>query len=224
MEKKVINVKTELLKANDLIAKDIRDEMRRRGILLINILSSPGAGKTSLIEALIDRMRDLTLKVIEGDVETEKDAERIRNKGVEAVQITTMGTCHLEANMIKQAIAGMNMDGVDILIIENVGNLICPSGYDLGEDLRMVLLSAPEGDDKPKKYPKAFLTSHVFVITKSDLIDVLSFNPERATKEALEINPGLRVFKTSAVTGEGVDELADYIRDELEKKRGEAPS
>jgi hydrogenase nickel incorporation protein HypB len=150
------------------------------------------------------------MAVIEGDIETELDAERIRAKGVPAWQITTGGACHLEAKMIAKVLPGVDPD-IDFLFIENVGNLVCPASYELGEHLRCVLLSTPEGDDKPKKYPKAFTTSDLLVLTKADLLPHLPFDVEKAKTEALELNPKLKIFVTSAVTGQGLDELLDYF-------------
>ena len=166
-------------------------------------MSSPGSGKTTLLESLAGRLKDrFRMAVIEGDIETERDAERIRARGIAAWQITTGGACHLEAKMIGKVLSEVPAD-LDFLFIENVGNLVCPASYDLGESLRFVLLSSPEGDDKPKKYPEAFLSSQVLVLTKSDLIPHLPFDAARARREALEINPGLEVFTVSALTGRG---------------------
>jgi hydrogenase nickel incorporation protein HypB len=158
------------------------------------------------------------MAVIEGDIETELDAERIRAKGIPAWQITTGGACHLEAKMVGKVLANVPAD-LDFLFIENVGNLVCPASYDLGESLRFVLLSSPEGDDKPKKYPAAFLSSHVLVLTKADLIPHLPFDPARARREALEINPRLDVFEVSALTGQGMDGIAAFLISALEKLR-----
>jgi len=182
-------------------------------------MSSPGSGKTTLLEALAGRLGGrYRMAVIEGDIETERDAERIRARGIPAWQITTGGACHLEAKMIGKVLAEVPAD-LDFLFIENVGNLVCPASYDLGESLRLVLLSSPEGDDKPKKYPEAFLSSHVLVLTKSDLIPHLPFDAGRARREALEINPGLEVFTVSALTGDGMDALEAFLAGEREKLR-----
>jgi hydrogenase nickel incorporation protein HypB len=150
--------------------------------------------------------------VLEGDIETERDAERIRALGVEAVQVTTGGTCHLEAPMVEQAWRLMPND-LDFLFIENVGNLVCPASFDLGEHLRVVLLSVPEGDDKPAKYPKAFRTAQVLVITKADLLESMDFSVERARQEALEIQPGLQVFVVSAKTGLGISPWTQFLEE-----------
>jgi hydrogenase nickel incorporation protein HypB len=158
------------------------------------------------------------MAVIEGDIETERDAERIRAKGIPAWQIITGGACHLEAKMVGKIFPEIP-ENLDFLFIENVGNLVCPASYDLGEKLRCVLLSAPEGDDKPKKYPKAFITSDCLIITKSDLLPVLPFNLEQAKKEALEINPNLKIFVTSALKGSGIEELVEFFLSSLQNLR-----
>jgi hydrogenase nickel incorporation protein HypB len=213
MTKKDVIVREDLLGTNKQIASEIREALRGRGILGVNFLSSPGAGKTSLLERIAERMRgDSRIAVIEGDIETERDAERIRAKGVPAWQITTGGACHLEAKMVAKILPEVD-PAIEYLFIENVGNLVCPAGYELGEHVRCVLLSSPEGDDKPKKYPRAFTTSDVLILTKSDLFPHVPFDPARAAKEALELNPRLKVFVTSAVRDEGVDALIAFFRE-----------
>jgi hydrogenase nickel incorporation protein HypB len=217
--KKDVLVLRDLLGTNKKIAAGIRGELERRGILCVNLLSSPGSGKTSLLESLAERLKGrFRLAVIEGDIETERDAERIRSKGIPAWQITTGGACHLEAKMVGRVLADVPGD-IDFLFIENVGNLVCPAGYDLGEGLRCVLLSAPEGDDKPAKYPQAFLTADVLILTKSDLFPHLPFDPAKAAGEALAINPRLKIFRVSALHGQGMDELAGFFVGTLAEKR-----
>ncbi|MCX6572513.1 MAG: hydrogenase nickel incorporation protein HypB [Candidatus Aminicenantes bacterium] len=219
MTAKTITVARDLLASNKLAAAAIRQELRGRGILGVNLLSSPGSGKTTLLETLADRFRGrFRMAVIEGDIETERDAERIRSKGVPAWQITTGGACHLEARMIGQVLGDVPAE-IDFLFIENVGNLVCPASYDLGEDLRLVLLSSPEGDDKPAKYPQAFLSADALVLTKADLLPYLPFDPARAAAEAQAIKPGLAVFTVSAIRGEGIDGLAGYLVGALERLR-----
>jgi len=211
MEKKVIQVREEILGSNKKIAADIRAKLEAAGVLVVNLLSSPGSGKTTLLERIVEALKPHHAPaVIEGDIETERDAERIRRKGVPAWQITTGGACHLEAKMVARLLPEIPAE-TRFLFIENVGNLVCPAGYDLGENLRCVLLSAPEGDDKPKKYPSAFATADCLILTKSDLFPVLPFDPERAAREALEINPRLRVFITSALNGVGIEEFVRYL-------------
>jgi hydrogenase nickel incorporation protein HypB len=211
MSKKELIVQQEILGSNKKIAGEIRQKLEEAGILVVNFLSSPGSGKTSLLERLAETFKPThPMAVIEGDIETERDADRIRRKGVPAWQITTGGACHLEAKMIARFIPEIP-DETKFLFIENVGNLVCPASYDLGESLRCVLLSAPEGDDKPKKYPKAFASADCLIITKSDLIPFLPFDLERAGNEALDINPRLRIFITSALKGRGIAELGRYF-------------
>ena len=216
---KELLVLEDLLGSNKKIAADIRDKLTEKGILAINFLSSPGAGKTTLLERISETMGpEYSMAVIEGDIETERDADRIRAKGIPAWQIMTGGACHLEAKMIGGLFSQIPPD-LDFLFIENVGNLVCPAGFDLGEHMRCVLLSTPEGDDKPKKYPKAFTTSDCLIISKSDLISVLPFDDQKAAEEALDLNPRLKVFKTSALDGTGVREFVDYLIERLKDLR-----
>jgi hydrogenase nickel incorporation protein HypB len=211
MKKKEILVLEDLLGSNKKIASDIRTKLTQRGIFTINLMSSPGSGKTTLLERIAEHVRPNTkMAVIEGDIETQRDAERIRAKGIPAWQIITGGACHLEAKMVGQLLPKIPSD-LYFLFIENVGNLVCPASYDLGENLRCVLLSVPEGDDKPKKYPKAFSTSDCLILTKTDLLPLMPFDSQRAQKEALDINPKLKVFTTSALKDIGVKELVDFF-------------
>ena len=219
MKKKEVLVLEELLGSNKKIAAEIRKKLEEKGILTVNILGSPGSGKTTLLEKIAEKIRPATkMAVIEGDIETERDAERIRAKGIPAWQIITGGACHLEAKMVGKIFSEIP-EKLDVLFIENVGNLVCPASYDLGERIRCVLLSAPEGDDKPKKYPKAFTTSDCLIITKSDLIPVLPFNLEQAKKEALEVNPDLKIFITSALKDSGIEQLVEFFLSSLHNLR-----
>ncbi|HDJ24165.1 MAG: hydrogenase accessory protein HypB [Candidatus Aminicenantes bacterium 4484_214] len=209
----------DLLGSNKKIANEIREKLIQQGILTANLLSSPGAGKTTLLEKLAKELSPAyRLGVIEGDIETQRDAERIRAQGIPAWQITTGGACHLEAKMIGNLFPQIPPD-LDFLFIENVGNLVCPASYDLGEKLRLVLLSSPEGDDKPKKYPKAFTTADCLVITKADLIPHLPFDPAKVIQEALELNPQLKIFTISALTGEGIQDLVAFLLQQLQELR-----
>lgn len=219
MKKKEVLVLKDLLGSNKKIASEIREKLKAQGILTINLLSSPGAGKTSLLEKIAEILNhDYRMGVIEGDIETERDAERIRAKGVPAWQILTGGACHLEAKMIGKILPQIPPD-LDFLFIENVGNLVCPASYDLGENIRCVLLSIPEGDDKPKKYPKAFTTSHSLIITKADLTPLLPFNLDYVQKEALDLNPRLNIFITSALNGQGLKKLTEFFISSLHQLR-----
>lgn len=217
---KVQDVSLNLLKANDYIADRIRDEMKERKILLLNLVSSPGSGKTSLLEETIKRLKDkINIAVLEGDLETERDADRIRKQGAQALQIVTQGICHLEAQMIQQAMPSMNFDNVDILFIENVGNLVCPASYDLGEDIRVTLVSCTEGDDKPKKYPSMFLTTDIMLVTKTDLLPYVPFSVDAVIKDALEVNASIETFTMSSYKGEGMDEWCDFLLKKLKEKK-----
>jgi len=211
MEKKELIVRENILGSNKKVAAEIRAELAGRGVLCVNLMSSPGAGKTSLLERISEKLAaGHPMAVVEGDVETERDAERIRAKGIPAWQIVTGGECHLEARMIGR-LFGKLPEKLEFLFIENIGNLICPASFDPGEHPRSVLLSTPEGDDKVKKYPEAFLTSDCLLITKSDLLPYLSFDPESVKKEALELNPKLRIFVLSALRDQGLDDFIAFL-------------
>lgn len=210
------NFSIPLLKANDAIARNLREKWDREKTFVINMLSSPGAGKTTLLEKLLPCIENLKTIVLVGDVETERDAKRIKDAGFDSIQIITGGACHLEAVMIEQITNKLN-ERYDLIFIENVGNLVCPAVYNLGENLRFTLLSTPEGDDKPKKYPKTFLTSHVLVITKTDLLPHLPFDIEKVKQEAKEINPDIKIFEISALKNQGIGQIADFLKKEREK-------
>lgn len=217
---RVQDVSLNLLKANDYIADRIREDMKAKNILVINLVSSPGSGKTSLLEETIKRLKDtINIAVLEGDLETERDAERIRAQGVQALQIVTQGICHLEAQMIQQAMPNMNFENVDLLFIENVGNLVCPASYDLGEDIRVTLVSCTEGDDKPKKYPSMFLTTDIMVITKTDLLPYVPFSVDAVIKDAKEVNGKIDTFSLSSYKGDGMNEWCDWILSKVKEKQ-----
>ena len=223
--KRTVEVKQSLLRENERVAEINRQHFDEKGILAINLISSPGSGKTTLLEKTIEALKDeFKIGVLEGDIETERDAERVRAKGAAAVQLTTGGACHLEAPLVHKGFHALEkqMDGEapDILFIENVGNLVCPSSFYLGEHVRVVLVSVPEGPDKPAKYPKAFKTSNVFIITKADLLPYFDFDVEKVKKEALSLNPNLRIFVVSSKTGEGLNEWFDYLKELVGKKKG----
>jgi len=220
---KVVDVNQSLLRANEEAALQNRRHFDEEGILAINLISSPGSGKTTLLEKTIETLKsDLAIAVLEGDIETELDAERIRAKGVPAVQLTTGGACHLESALIHKGFHAlereMNGRSPDVLFIENVGNLVCPSFFDLGEHIRVVLISVPEGHDKPVKYPKAIKTSQMLVVTKSDLLPHFDFDTEKIRKDALSLNPALKILVTSATTGEGMEDWIGFLREEVKKR------
>ncbi len=208
----VITIERKVLEKNDEIARQNRERFQRDGIFAINMVSSPGAGKTSILEKTLEHLRGrIPLAVIEGDVQTDLDARRVAKYGVPAVQIVTRGGCHLEANLVRDALGSIDLTGVRLLIIENVGNLVCPSNYDLGEAMKVVVASTTEGDDKPLKYPAMFRNSSVLIINKIDLIPYLNCNLATLRSNALQINPSLQVFETSCRTGDGIDAWCSWL-------------
>lgn len=226
---KTVDVHESLFAANEAIAKSNREHFEAMGAVAINLISSPGSGKTTLLEHTIEKLgSELKIGVIEGDIETERDADRIRAKGVPVIQLTTGGACHLDASMTHRGFHELQKEpggnDLDILFIENVGNLVCPTSFDLGEHFRVVLVSVPEGPDKPAKYPKAFTSSHTFLITKTDLLPYFDFPVEDARDDALKLNPSLKVLDFSSKTGEGFDQWLDYLRElvaDLRKKKAQ---
>lgn len=206
-----------LLDANDHQAQHNREHFDQHKVLALNLMSSPGAGKTALLEATIEALgADLNIAVVEGDLETENDAERIRNKGVPAIQISTGSACHLDAHMVHHALHELDLDGVDVVFIENVGNLVCPASFDLGQHCNVALLSTPEGHDKPAKYPVMFRAADLVLITKSDLLEVLGdFDPATAETYLRQIANPAPLYEVSAKTGEGMDAWLDWVRHEV---------
>lgn len=206
-----------LLDANDHQAAHNREHFQRHNALAVNLMSSPGAGKTALLEATADALAgELRIAVVEGDLETENDAERIRRKGVPAVQITTGSACHLDAHMVHTALHDLDLDDIDILFVENVGNLVCPASFDLGQHLNVTLLSTPEGHDKPAKYPVMFRVADLVLITKCDLLQVLDdFDPSYAENCLRQLASTAPLFNLSARKGEGMSEWLDWLRTEL---------
>jgi hydrogenase nickel incorporation protein HypB len=212
--KAAVTVLRRLLSENDQQATHNREHFERHGVLAINLMSSPGSGKTSLLEATIQALgRQLRIGVIEGDLETENDAERIRSHGIPAVQITTGSACHLDAHMLHHALHHTALDSLDLLFIENVGNLVCPASFDLGQHLNVTLLSVTEGDDKPSKYPVMFRAADAVVLTKTDLLAVLDdFDPARAESNLRALASEAPVHRLSARNGEGLDEWLTWLR------------
>ncbi len=216
-DKKVLEINESLLRANNELAYKNRKHFDELGIKVINLISSPGAGKTTLLEHTAELLKgDIRFAVIEGDIETERDAERIRKKGVQAVQITTGGACHLDASLIHKGFHklrdGFGKKVPSIVFIENVGNLVCPATFYLGEHIRVVMLSVPEGSDKPAKYPKAFSNADLFIISKVDLLPYFDFSKKEATALATTINPSLKTVCLSAKTGEGMQDWIDFLK------------
>jgi len=210
----VITIERKVLEKNDEIARLNRALIEGHGLFSINIVSSPGAGKTSILERTIERLRgSVRIAVIEGDVQTDLDAQRVARYGVPAIQIVTHGGCHLEAKLVQDALARLNLKELDLLVIENVGNLVCPANYDLGEALKVVVLSTTEGDDKPLKYPVMFRNASVLIINKTDLLPYVSCDLETVRRNALQINPQLRIFETSCTTQTGIPEWCRWLEE-----------
>jgi hydrogenase nickel incorporation protein HypB len=215
-----IRLEQDLMEANNRLAAEVNRSLSRKGILTLNFLSSPGAGKTTLIEETLRRLKGkANTAVIVGDVQTARDKERFENAGFAAVQINTEGGCHLTAGMVEKALESLDLVGLDILFIENVGNLVCPAGFLLGEDMKVVLLSTTEGDDKPGKYPSAFFNAQVMLVTKIDLLPHTNFNLDAAKRDALKINPSLTVFEVSSLKDEGMRDWLDWLMQALEAQR-----
>ncbi|MCC9044322.1 hydrogenase nickel incorporation protein HypB [Myroides sp. M-43] len=212
------NTTLHLLKANDFVANAIRE--RLKNICVINVCSSPGSGKTTLMQETGKRLsNELNISVLVGDPETDRDAVRMKEVGLNALQIVTGGMCHIEAQMILQALDHIDLEGTDVLFIENVGNLLCPSAFDLGEDYRVTLLATTEGDDKPKKYPRMFLTSELMLVSKIDLLPYVPFTVENVTKDAREVNPNIEVLPISTTNGEGIDQWCEWLKERVKAKK-----
>jgi hydrogenase nickel incorporation protein HypB len=218
-----IDVKQKILAANAAAAGELRAAFTASGTLVVNLISSPGSGKTTLLEATARALKArLHLGGLDGDIATDRDAERLRSAGIPARQILTGGACHLDARQVEKALAegGGELAGLDVLFIENVGNLICPTSYDLGEDFKIVLLSVTEGDDKPFKYPAIFARAAVTVVTKADLLPHVDFDLPAVVRQVGALNPSARLLVTSARTGEGMDAWYALLEEELAGKRG----
>jgi hydrogenase nickel incorporation protein HypB len=206
-----------ILKANDQIAAENRSRLDAAGVFCLNVVGSPGAGKTTLLESLFQRLRGrLRPAVIEGDIAGSIDADRMEKIGVPAVQINTEGACHLDAGMIAVALQELDLSATDLLAIENVGNLVCTAGFDLGEHLRILVLSTSEGDDKAVKYPAIFQSCHALVVTKGDLMPHLDFRVERIAADLRRLRPDAAVFEVAALSGKGISQLADWV---IEKRK-----
>jgi hydrogenase nickel incorporation protein HypB len=209
---RVVQVQRSLMAHNDEVAAANRQTFR--GSLVLNVVSSPGSGKTALLERTVrDLAGDLSVAIVVGDLETDNDAVRLHAAGAPSVQIVTGTVCHLEAEMVARAVEGLDLDDLDVLVIENVGNLVCPASWDLGEDLRIALLSVTEGEDKPLKYPRIFKDADVAIVTKCDLAEAVEFDRERALANLRNVAPDARVFELSAKSGAGMAAWLDYLRE-----------
>jgi len=220
-----ITLKQKVLSENQRIAAALRQRYEAAGVLCLNLISAPGSGKTALLEQTLEALgqeapsRRVRVAVLTGDIQTDNDARRLARYGYPVKQITTGGTCHLDGTMIKRALADWNLDEIDLLFIENVGNLVCPSSYDLGEHAKIVLLSVTEGDDKPLKYPSIFFKSALFLMTKVDLLGLVPFDADEAERNARRIHQGMEIVRCSATKEGGLDAWLKWLKTKLEAVR-----
>ena len=223
-DRRTVSVRQAILAKNDRLAERNRGYFKAKGLLVLNVLSSPGSGKTAFIERTVADLGDrLRVGVIAGDLETDNDAKRLRARGVPTVQITTGNVCHLEAEMVARAMEQMPLDALDVLVIENVGNLVCPASYDLGEDVRVVLLSVTEGEDKPLKYPVMFRTAQVVVVNKMDIAEAVEFDRDAAVRNIRRVAPEATILEVSARTGQGMAQWYAYLEDRCRREKGHPP-
>jgi hydrogenase nickel incorporation protein HypB len=215
-EVRLIEIKEEILSGNKALADQVRQKMRDRKTYLLNLMSSPGAGKTSLILKTIEELRDdLRMGVIEADIDSMVDSEKVAAQGITVIQLRTGGFCHLDAAMVSKGLDVMNLDTLDLLIIENVGNLVCPAEFDTGATRNAMILSVPEGDDKPLKYPLMFSICDVLVVNKIDYLDYEDFDLETMKERVLNLNPDIKVLEVSCRTGEGISAWTSWLRKEV---------
>jgi hydrogenase nickel incorporation protein HypB len=213
---RLVEVRQNVLKQNDLLARALRERFREAGVFVVSLVSSPGAGKTAFLESVLTKLRPVRrVAALVGDLATENDAARLARSLAPVRQITTGTVCHLDASMVERSLEDFGLEGLDVLFIENVGNLVCPASYDLGENLRLVMLSVTEGEDKPLKYPTIFNTADVAVITKMDIADAVEFDAAAARANIQSVRPGMKIFEVSAKTGAGMDDfLKEVMSDE----------
>lgn len=219
-EPRLVEVRRNVLKQNDIIARSLREQFRDAGVFVVSLVSSPGSGKTTFLEKTLTQLQpEYRVAALVGDLATENDAVRLARSKAPVKQITTGTLCHLEAAMVQNALQGWDLHNLDFLFIENVGNLVCPSSYDLGESLRLVLMSVTEGEDKPLKYPTIFNSADVAVITKNELATAVEFDWETARKSIESVRPGMKIFRLSAKTGEGMQDYLDFLGQQLAERR-----
>lgn len=220
MSVKTINVNQDILGANDILAENMKSQFQSSHVYVINLMSGPGAGKTSTVIRIIEALSGkYKIGVIEGDIASDVDAQKIQAKGVDVVQINTNGACHLDANMIMSAAKTLGVEGKDLIIIENVGNLVCPAEFNLGENIKLMILSVPEGHDKPLKYPLMFTEANALVINKIDLSPYTDFDMEELRRIVTAMNPAIEIFPLSAKTGEGMDKFVDWLQEKIQTNK-----
>jgi hydrogenase nickel incorporation protein HypB len=225
MSTRIVEVHAKVMKQNDLLAHTLRERFQAAGVLVVGLVSSPGSGKTAFLEKLLGGLaREFRVAALVGDLATENDAARLKRATPNVRQITTGTICHLDAQMIEKALEGWHVEDLDFLFIENVGNLVCPSSYDLGEEIRFVLLSATEGEDKPLKYPTIFNSSDVAVITKMDMAKAADFDLAAACRNIESVSPGMHIFEVSSKTGSGMQEVFQLLRDQFVRSRKAHPA
>jgi len=219
-EPRLVEVRRNVLKQNDVIARALRERFREAGVFVVSLVSSPGSGKTAFLERTLTELQPrYRVAALVGDLATENDAVRLARSQAPVKQITTGTLCHLEAAMVQNALQAWDLRNMDFLFIENVGNLVCPSSYDLGENMRLVLMSVTEGEDKPLKYPTIFNSADVAVVTKNDLADAVEFDWNAAQKSIQSVRPGMKIFRLSAKSGEGMQEYLEFLSAQLSEQR-----
>ncbi len=215
-EVRLIEVKEDIMSDNAAKADELRARLKREKSFLMNLMSSPGAGKTTFIIKTIEQIKDdIKVGVMEADIDSKVDAEKVAAQGIKAIQLRTGGFCHLDSNMVSQGLEALNLDELDLVIIENVGNLVCPAEFDTGATKNVMILSVPEGDDKPLKYPLMFTVSDVMIIHKTDYLALSDFNVKAAKERAMSLNPNIKIFEVSSKTGEGIEEWVGWLKNEV---------
>lgn len=215
-EIRLVEIKEEIMSDNTNLAAQLRERLAREKTFLVNLMASPGAGKTSLILKTIEALKnDLSIGVIEADIDSMVDAEKVAAQGVQAIQLRTGGFCHLDAAMVEKGLDGLDLANLDLIIIENVGNLVCPAEFDTGAVKNIMILSVPEGDDKPLKYPLMFTVSNALIVNKMDYLELSDFDLKAMRDRVLNLNPGIQIFEVSCRTGEGIKEWAGWLKQEV---------
>lgn len=218
---KVLEIKQSVFENNDRQANMLREELKNNKTFLLNLMSSPGSGKTTTVLRTIEALKDeMRIGILEADIDSVVDADIVAQTGTKVIQLHTGGMCHLDADMTRQGLSGMGTDGLDFVILENVGNLVCPAEFDTGASKNAMILSVPEGDDKPLKYPLMFSIVDVLLINKMDAIGIFNFNLEAVKERVKKINPDIKIIPITATTGEGIDRWADWLRTEVKKWNG----